>query len=188
MVNEEFAARGNEFVAAGGIFITTYWSGIVNEDDLCYTGGFPGPLREVLGIWSEEIDSLYDGETNQIALTGEGWEQSGREYACLELCDLIHAETALVLGVYQQDFYRQIGDKHGIAGCASMRIPKGAVATVRQNDGNTFIFMRNYSDSAMTLELAEENRALEPLLNVGGLKGHQYSLPAFGVEVFLAKG
>ncbi|MEL4016579.1 beta-galactosidase [Dryocola clanedunensis] len=220
MVNEEFAARVNEFVAAGGVFITTYWSGIVNEDDLCYTGGFPGPLREVLGIWSEEIDSLYDGETNQIALTGEGWEESGREYACLELCDLIHAETARVLGVYQQDFYkgrpaltrnpfgkgqayylaartggdflkdfyRQIADKHGIAGCTSMRIPQGAVATARQNDGNTFIFVQNYSDSAMTLELAEENRALEPLLNVGGLKGHQYSLAAFGVEVFLAKG
>lgn len=105
MVNEAFAERVNKFVAAGGVFIATYWTGIVNTDDLCFTTGFPGPLRDVLGIWSEEIDGLYDGETNQISMTSSTWHSPGREYECRELCDLIHAETAEVLGVYQQDFY-----------------------------------------------------------------------------------
>lgn len=105
MVNEAFAERVNQFVAAGGVFIATYWTGIVNTDDLCFTTGFPGPLRDVLGIWSEEIDGLYDGETNQISMTSSTWHRPGREYECRELCDLIHAETAEVLGVYQQDFY-----------------------------------------------------------------------------------
>ena len=32
---------------------------MVNENDLCYLGGFPGAgLREVFGIWNEEIDTL----------------------------------------------------------------------------------------------------------------------------------
>nr|AIA90722.1 CAZy families GH42 protein [uncultured Cronobacter sp.] len=29
---------------------------MVNESDLCHLGGFPGPLRKLLGIWAEEID------------------------------------------------------------------------------------------------------------------------------------
>ncbi|WBM69648.1 beta-galactosidase [Buttiauxella sp. WJP83] len=219
MVNEEFAERVNAFVAAGGVFISTYWSGIVNPDDLCYTNGFPGPLREVLGIWSEEIDSLYDGETNQISITTSGWSSQVREYQCVELCDLIHAETAEVLGVYQHDFYQgrpaitrnqygkgqawyvaartdgdflhdfyqHIASQHGVNACTSMSLPVGAVATARQGDGYEYLFVQNFSDQALTLELAERNRLLEPLLNGEGINGHQYSLPAFGVEVFLAK-
>ncbi len=38
-------------------------------------------------------------------MTSSTWHSPGREYECRELCDLIHAETAEVLGVYQQDFY-----------------------------------------------------------------------------------
>ena len=219
MVNEDFAERVNQFVAAGGVFIATYWSGIVNADDLCYTNGFPGPLRDVLGIWSEEIDSLYDGETNQIKITTTGWDNQVSEYKCVELCDLIHAEKAEVLGVYQHDFYQgwpaitrnqygkgqayylaartggdflhdfyqQIANQHGVNASTSMQLPLGAVATARQYDGLAYLFVQNYNDRALTLELAEESRALEPLLNSGELNGHQYSLPAFGVEVFLAR-
>lgn len=51
---------------AGGTFITTYWSGIVDENDLVFLGGFPGPLRAVTGVWSEEIDALYDSEYNIV--------------------------------------------------------------------------------------------------------------------------
>lgn len=106
MVTPEFAEQLTAFVAAGGILVSSYWSGIVNQDDLCYTNGFPGPLRDVLGIWSEEIDSLYDDEENRIQITVGDWRQTQREYRCIELCDLIHAEKARVMGHYQQDFYQ----------------------------------------------------------------------------------
>ncbi len=52
MVRDGFAARAEAFVASGGHLVTTYWTGIVNESDLCYLGGFPGPLRNLLGIWA----------------------------------------------------------------------------------------------------------------------------------------
>lgn len=219
MVDDAFARRVNQFVEAGGVFITTYWSGIVNPDDLCFTTGFPGPLRDVLGIWSEEIDSLYDGETNQIRITASEWSSPAREYTCRELCDLIHAETAEVLSVYQQDFYagrpaltcnqygkgrayylaartdsdflndfyQMIASKHGVTPCTAMQLPQGVVATARKHQGMEYIFVQNYSDRPVTLALAEESRTLEPLLNGDLLKGHQYPLPAFGVEVFLAR-
>ena len=57
----------------------------------------------MLGIWSEEIDSLYDGETNQIRITASGWQQAANAYPCIELCDLIHAETAEVLEITESN-------------------------------------------------------------------------------------
>ncbi|MFW5686429.1 MAG: beta-galactosidase, partial [Spirochaetota bacterium] len=50
MIKPGVAERIDAFVRAGGVFVTTYWSGIVNESDLCFLGGFPGPLAETLGI------------------------------------------------------------------------------------------------------------------------------------------
>jgi len=105
MVRPGVAERIEEFVKNGGVFVATYWSGIVDEDDSCFLNGFPGPLRGVLGIWSEEIDALYDGEENGIAMEkGNDLGLKG-PYSAQILCDLIHAETAEVLATYQDDFY-----------------------------------------------------------------------------------
>lgn len=106
MVSPAAAKRLKDFVRSGGALITTYWTGIVDENDLVYTGGFPGPLRELLGVWSEEIDALHPGERNRVAVeaNGNGIDWRG-EYNARELCDLIHAETAEVIGSYLDDFY-----------------------------------------------------------------------------------
>lgn len=74
----------------------------MDENDLCFLGGFPGPLREVTGIWSEEIDSLYDNERNHMAINNlQGMKN---EYEIVDYCDLIHPETAEVLAQYKEDF------------------------------------------------------------------------------------
>jgi beta-galactosidase len=106
VVRPGVAERIEQFVRKGGTFVATYWSGIVNENDLCFLSGFPGPLRKVLGIWSEEIDALYDGQTNVVIPAAKnGLKLTGR-YKARELCDLIHAESAQVLAKYGTDFYR----------------------------------------------------------------------------------
>lgn len=109
MLRPGVAERLEAFVQQGGTLIATYWSGIVDENDLCFLGGFPGPLRKVLGIWSEEIDSLYDGETNTVVpVEGNAMALGNRSkmtYQARELCDLIHLEGAHALAFYGQDFY-----------------------------------------------------------------------------------
>ncbi|MDF2922339.1 MAG: beta-galactosidase [Paenibacillaceae bacterium] len=120
LCREETGKKLEQFVEQGGTLAATYWSGIVDENDLCHLGGFPGPLRKVLGIWAEEIDALRDSDVNGIVLGTEGTVLAGeqesstalnledhlqREYDSGELCELIHAETAEVLGVYRSDFY-----------------------------------------------------------------------------------
>ncbi len=95
-----------EFVRNGGTFVTTYFSGIVNESDLCFQNGFPGPLRELTGIWAEEIDVLYDQETvDVVSEPGNSVGLSGAYEAGI-FCDRIHADTAEVLARYGSEFYK----------------------------------------------------------------------------------
>lgn len=105
MLRPGVAERIEKFVEAGGTFVTTYWSGLVDENDLCFLGGFPGPLRKVTGIWSEEIDSLYDGDINHIVLEEKNSLGLSGEYESGIYCDVIHAETAEILATYKSDFY-----------------------------------------------------------------------------------
>lgn len=105
MVRPGVGERIEKFVENGGTFVATYWSGIVNENDLCYLGGFPGPLRKVLGIWSEEIDALHDGQSNLIETNDNNILGLKGQFETIELCDLIHLETAEALASYKTDFY-----------------------------------------------------------------------------------
>ncbi len=68
MVKEGHADRLKEFVKNGGTFVTTFFSGIVNENDLVTLGGYPGELRELVGVWAEEIDALEHPITTRLYL------------------------------------------------------------------------------------------------------------------------
>lgn len=51
-----------EYVRGGGRLVTGYMTGIHDEHDLVVPGGYPGRLRELCGVWVEEIDALAPGE------------------------------------------------------------------------------------------------------------------------------
>jgi beta-galactosidase len=104
MVKPGVAERLEAFVQEGGTFVTTFFSGIVDENDLVYLGGYPGPLRKMLGIWAEEIDALMPGQTNSVAFAEPFGDICGL-YDCRVLCDVIHTEGADVLATYATDFY-----------------------------------------------------------------------------------
>ncbi len=97
------AERLTAFVKSGGTLVGTFLTGIADENDLVFEGGWPGPLRPLFGIWAEEIDYLYENEGNRlVAAAGSGLEG---EYRVTRVCDLIHAETAQVMAAYGDDFY-----------------------------------------------------------------------------------
>ena len=104
MLKSGVAQRLTEFVRAGGTLVTTYWSGLANESDLCFLGGFPGPLREVLGIWVEETDTLHPHQSNRVKVEAPELDLRG-EWEARDYCDILHAENAHVLATYQSDFY-----------------------------------------------------------------------------------
>lgn len=88
------------FVANGGVLVTSFMSGIVDESDNVHLGGYPGPLRKLAGVWAEEIDALAPSQTNRVRFN------DGKEYPCQLLCDILHLEGAEALAVYGEDFYQ----------------------------------------------------------------------------------
>ena len=105
MVKQGYGKKIEEFVENGGTFLTTFFSGIVDENDLVTLGGYPGELRKVLGIWSEEIDALPPEHSNKIVTEKEYGHLQGT-YICNLLFDLIHSEGAEVIATYGEDFYQ----------------------------------------------------------------------------------
>ena len=83
----------------------TYWSGIVDDTDLCFLGGTPHGLMDVMGLRSEEIDALFDGETNIAAPSQKNPMGFTRTYRCENYSDLVRTGSAETLLVYENHFY-----------------------------------------------------------------------------------
>lgn len=100
-----FEDKVRRYVEKGGKFILTYWSGIVDDTDLCFLGGTPYGIMDVMGLRSTEIDGLYDGESNTGHPVKGNSLHLAKEYTCTNLCDLVKPSTAEVLMTYGSDFY-----------------------------------------------------------------------------------
>lgn len=96
MYRGDYADRVRKFTEAGGTYVTTCWSGEVDESSLCFTESHP--LRDVLGIRTEEIDVMPEYVHNRVVC-------DGKAYKVRDLCAMVHAESAEVLAVYEKDFY-----------------------------------------------------------------------------------
>ncbi|MEN3357496.1 MAG: beta-galactosidase [Mycobacteriales bacterium] len=72
VIPEDLAKELTGYVAGGGHLVTTYFSGIVDENDHVWLGGYPGALRDLLGIRIEEFDPLLSGELVELDNGGTG--------------------------------------------------------------------------------------------------------------------
>ncbi len=171
------------YVADGGTFVMTYWSGIVNDTDLCYLGGTPHALTDVFGLRSTELDALYDGDENEgIPVQKESWQEQG--YQCSNFCDLIKTSTAETLLQYSSDFYEgypaltrnAFGSGKAYYVCADFeqrfyddfcrklvkeagiellceKIEEGLSVTTREDEDNRYVFVQNFCDKAVPFKL-----------------------------------
>jgi beta-galactosidase len=100
------AERIRTFVKTGGTLVMTYWSGIVDQNDLCFLGGWPGEgLREVLGIWDEETDAITPEEHNRVIIEPRNPLGLKGVYEAHDYFSLVHPEGAEVLAKFGEDFY-----------------------------------------------------------------------------------
>jgi beta-galactosidase len=99
MVKDGMKEALESYVNSGGILVTSFMSGIVDQSDNVHLGGYPGPLRKLAGIWAEEIDALAPEQSNRLRFA------DGTEGSCRLVCDIIHLETAVSLADYGSNFY-----------------------------------------------------------------------------------
>lgn len=204
MTKGDYDEKIRSYVREGGTFVTTYFSGYVDENDLVITGGYPGKLRDILGIWVEESDALPPEHCNHFTYKGE-------EYPCRLLCDLMHLEGAESLTEYQDDFYagmpvitknefgegtayyvgtqsneafydRFVGDlvkEKGIMPEAN--VPKGVEAVIRKTDESQFLFLLNHTLETQNIKVEQD--CAEVLTGQRYKKGETISLEKRGVAI-----
>lgn len=98
MVKPGLADKINRYVKAGGHFLTTFMSGMVDSSDNVYLGGYPGPLKDVTGVWVEESDAILPAHSTKVAI-------NDHQYDAHLMCDIIHLEGAQALAKYDSEFY-----------------------------------------------------------------------------------
>jgi beta-galactosidase len=75
LVSDEAAANLAAYVEAGGTLIVSYFSGIADSNTRVRLGGYPGALRDLLGIRVEEFHPLTDPVTLSDGTTGDFWSE-----------------------------------------------------------------------------------------------------------------
>ena len=161
-----------QYVVQGGTLYATYMLGTVDGTDLCWLGGIPAEqLKDVFGILSEEIDTLYPDQRQHA-------EADGQEHELVDYCEVIHLRGAQALASYTDGYYAgmcavsahrygkgqaiyqaardtgslkqqiigQLLSQLGIASCAGCApLPHGVTAHSRTDGESTYLFLENYS-------------------------------------------
>ena len=181
MIPTHLEEKLETYVKNGGTLLCTYTTGMVNENSLCHLGGFPaGRLKDVFGIWNEEIDTLYPGESNVLSCLA-------KDYTVTDYCELIHLRGAEALGVYKTDFYagmpavtvntygkgrayyvaaRDAGDltddltarilnELQITSDFDGALPYGVTAHSRSDGKQLFVFLENHSTTQKTVKTGQ---------------------------------
>ncbi len=101
------------YVNQGGTLYATYMLGTVDDTDLCWLGGIPGSkLKDVFGILSEEIDTLYPAERQHA-------QADGQTHELVDYCEVVHLRGAEALAQYTDGYYK------GMSAVTSHRYGKG---------------------------------------------------------------
>ncbi|MEV4376905.1 beta-galactosidase [Streptosporangium sp. NPDC049644] len=105
LCSDAAAANLREYVRAGGHLLVSFFSGIADECDRVRLGGYPGALREPLGLRIEEFWPLSEGERVKLVPGGpedrEGTGNAGGFGGTADLwADHIVPEGASELAAY----------------------------------------------------------------------------------------
>ena len=210
MLQEGVAERLGDYVQAGGTLVTSYLTGVVNQSDLVFMGGSPGPLKELLGIWIEETDVLFDHHQQTIQLTEK--TLSDTNYPVKQYADIVHLQDAESLAVYEQDFYAGspaltankfgrgqayylaarfgdvfladfygwLGKVLGLETAVTTPLPSGVNAQVRRTDTEKFIFLLNFEPLPQAVRL--DDLALLDALTGQAISG-EITLAGYGFRI-----
>lgn len=177
------AEKWRTYVREGGLLMSTYFTGYVNENTLCYLGGFPGDgLMELFGLYSEEIDTLYPKDVNGV----EFYSESGISgtFKAKDYCEILKVQDAQVLADYTDDFYKRtpavtkkdygngqayyVGARVEEAGMTELlklmlreagvelrEIPDGVEYHLRQSEQENFAFYMNFNSEPVSICVEE---------------------------------
>ena len=143
------AQRLDDYAQGGGHLITTYFSGIVDENDHAWLGGYPGALREVLGIRVEEFRPLHHGETVSLGSV------PGRGELWTEIVD-IASENVSIVASFEQD--EELGGLPAVTRRALKSGSASYVATCLDSEARSVVLQKLLNAAGIGSELPEALR------------------------------
>ena len=185
LASEETIARLKGFVANGGTLVMTYISGIVNEYDLTYLGGWHSDLQEIFGINPLETDTLYPKDTNKVQYNNKTYEL--KDYATIidvasaqveaTYQDDFYASTPAVtshsfgkgktyyIGArledeFHRDFYKQLMKDLAIESPVPVTHESGVSVQVRSDEENDYFFVMNFTEEQQSISFTSEVKDL----------------------------
>jgi len=175
LVDDECVDRLRAYVEGGGHLVISFGSGLVDERDHIRLGGYPGAFRDLLGLRSEEIFPLADGDEVRLSTpsgevwTGSRWTEfthlAGAETVAEYLDgpvagrpaitrNRVGAGTAWYVGTaLDQNALAALLDRIRIAADvqAPVPAPPGVEVVRRRGPQGAYLFVLNHGTSAVTI-------------------------------------
>ena len=165
------------FVEQGGTLVFSYFSGIADEHDHIWLGGYPGLLKDVLGLEVEEWQPLLPGETVTLE------DHQGRQAHGTHWAEVVRVSTAEVLArltggwmkgwpavcrnrfgkgqayymttrpepEYLNNLLREVCAERGVH--PLVEAPFGVEAMMRSGDEASYLFVINHTDRPACVRL-----------------------------------
>lgn len=100
LLSEETTRRVRDYVVGGGRLVVTYYTGISDEKDHVWLGGYPGSIRDVVGVRVEEFMPMgndFTGVPDHLDLSNGA--------VAHDIADVIGSvdESATVLATFKDD-------------------------------------------------------------------------------------
>ena len=113
ILSEETTRRVHDYVANGGKLVVTYYTGLSDEKDHIWLGGYPGSIRDVVGVRIEEFAPLgtdWPGTPDHLDLSNGA--------VAHDFADVITSvgKNATVLASFQDDPWTGMDGRPAIVG------------------------------------------------------------------------
>lgn len=110
LVQPGAAAKLEGVAKRGGAVVAGLWTGIVDENDLAFLGGYPGPLRPLFGFWNQEIDPIQPNDVQKAWLHAPEAAIDAETYAALFSCrvavERLKLETAEAVASFTEGWHK----------------------------------------------------------------------------------
>ena len=202
------ADRLKLYVQNGGILVSTFNTGLVDEHSIVPDSGFPHDLTDLFGLEVLEFDTLPAAEDN--LLTFKGAFQTSHMHPAKIWCDVIlPKEGCQVLAVFGKDFYAgkpaitmnafglgkaiYIGTQshqhfyHDLVAWLRqmtglhplLKVPENIEVSLREKEGSRVFFLLNHQASPVRIQFY---KPMHDFLTGQSIMGN-YDLPPHGVLV-----